>query len=101
MSSTRATLWRMTVWKYCSLDMEGEFVHSRCAISNAQFLVSTRHFSVLMHPLVRPSFSMKLEQELQLLFGQNLRAAGGDGTLSFEKYSKSVLQRTGRRALVF
>jgi hypothetical protein len=43
---------------------------------------------------------MNLERELKLLFGKNLRAEGGDGTLSLDSYLKSVTERTGRRALV-
>mmetsp|Transcript_27723 Transcript_27723/g.38200 ORF Transcript_27723/g.38200 Transcript_27723/m.38200 type:complete len:233 (+) Transcript_27723:110-808(+) len=41
-----------------------------------------------------------LEKELKLLFGQKLRAEGGDGTLSLEAYLQSCTARTGRRALV-
>jgi hypothetical protein len=42
-----------------------------------------------------------LEREMKLLFGSKLRAEGGDGTLNLEQYLQSVLNRIGRRALVF
>lgn len=44
--------------------------------------------------------SSKLENEMQLLFGSNLRSAGGNGTLDISAYLSSCLRRTGRRALV-
>jgi Ca2+-binding EF-hand superfamily protein len=44
---------------------------------------------------------VNLEKEMKLLFGKKLRAEGGDGTLNLEEYFSSVLERTGRRALVF
>lgn len=42
-----------------------------------------------------------LEKELKFLFGDQLRAAGGDGTLSLANYLETVLVRTGQRAIVF
>jgi Ca2+-binding EF-hand superfamily protein len=42
----------------------------------------------------------KLEKELKTIFGNNLRAAGGDGTLSLEHYLSACLLKSGRRALV-
>lgn len=42
-----------------------------------------------------------LEREMKLLFGSKLRAEGGDGTLNLESYLESVLNRIGRRALLF
>jgi len=42
-----------------------------------------------------------LEREMRLLFGSKLRAEGGDGTLNLEAYISAVLNRIGRRALVF
>lgn len=42
-----------------------------------------------------------LEKELRSLFGDKLRALGGDGTLSLEGYLLACLAKTGRRALLF
>jgi hypothetical protein len=42
----------------------------------------------------------RLEGEMQFLFGQNLRALGGDGTLDLTRYLSSWTARCGRRALV-
>jgi hypothetical protein len=42
----------------------------------------------------------RLEKELLLLFGKNLRSAGGKGILNMDEYLASVLARTGRRAIV-
>mmetsp|Transcript_1419 Transcript_1419/g.2269 ORF Transcript_1419/g.2269 Transcript_1419/m.2269 type:complete len:260 (+) Transcript_1419:136-915(+) len=44
--------------------------------------------------------SSKLEKELQFLFGNQLRAAGGTGTLSLSEYLAATMGRTGRRAVV-
>lgn len=41
-----------------------------------------------------------LEKEMKLLFGEKLKASGGDGTLRFDEYLSTILQQTGRRALV-
>ena len=45
--------------------------------------------------------SQQLEKELNDLFGQKLRAAGGDGTLSLQGYLNVVTAKTGQRAIVF
>lgn len=42
-----------------------------------------------------------LESEMKMLFGNRLRAEGGDGTLNLPAYLDAVLGRIGRRALVF
>jgi Ca2+-binding EF-hand superfamily protein len=42
----------------------------------------------------------RLEQEIKSVFGKNLRASGGTGTLNLESYLNSCLRKTGRRALV-
>ena len=42
-----------------------------------------------------------LERELRSLFGNKLRALGGDGTLGLEGYLLACLAKTGRRALLF
>lgn len=44
--------------------------------------------------------SGNLEKEMSLLFGNKLRAEGGDGSLNLTGYLESRLARTGRRALV-
>jgi len=41
-----------------------------------------------------------LEREMKLLFGNRLRAEGGDGTLNLEAFLDSVFKRIGKRALV-
>jgi len=41
-----------------------------------------------------------LEKEMTILFGNKLRAEGGDGSLNLTQYLESRLTRTGRRALV-
>lgn len=43
--------------------------------------------------------SSRLEKELQFLFGDQLRAAGGNGTLTLSEYLSATLGRTGRRAI--
>lgn len=43
--------------------------------------------------------SGKLEIELQFLFGNQLRAAGGNGTLTLSEFLAATLGRTGRRAV--
>jgi hypothetical protein len=45
--------------------------------------------------------SAALEKELKFLFGDKLRAAGGDGTLSLGAYLETVTTRTGARSIVF
>ena len=45
-------------------------------------------------------FSSKLEKELQFLFKDQLRAAGGTGTLSLSEYLSATMSRTGRRAVL-
>lgn len=42
----------------------------------------------------------RLEQELKAIYGNNLRAQGGRGTLLLEEYLAACLRKTGRRALV-
>jgi len=44
--------------------------------------------------------SGKLEKELEFLFGDQLRAAGGNGTLTLSEFLSATLGRTGRRAVV-
>lgn len=44
--------------------------------------------------------SGKLERELQFLFGEQLRVAGGNGTLTLSEFLSATLGRTGRRAVV-
>ena len=41
----------------------------------------------------------RLEQEIKSIFGNNLRALGGTGTLTLEVYLGACLRKTGRRAL--
>jgi Ca2+-binding EF-hand superfamily protein len=43
----------------------------------------------------------RLEQEIAAIFGNQLRALGGPGTLTLEAYLGACLRKTGRRALVF
>lgn len=45
-------------------------------------------------------YSSKLEKELQFLFKDQLRAAGGTGTLSLSEYLAATMSRTGRRAVL-
>jgi hypothetical protein len=45
-------------------------------------------------------YSGKLEKELQFLFGEQLRAAGGNGTLTLSEFLSATLGRTGKRAVV-
>lgn len=42
----------------------------------------------------------RLESEIGSIFGNNLRALGGSGTLTLEQYLSACLRKTGRRALV-
>eukprot|EP01041_Mallomonas_annulata_P005314 gene5314-10625_t len=44
--------------------------------------------------------SSRLEKELQIIFGTQLRAAGGNGSLTLSGYLASTVVRKGRRALV-
>lgn len=82
-------LLKMIVWKYYLLDMAGKF------------LLIHQHYH---YPLVTPDphdiSSSKLENELQFLFKDQLRAAGGTGTLSLSEYLATTMSRTGRRAVL-
>lgn len=43
----------------------------------------------------------RLEEELSSIFGDNLRARGGTGTITLSQYLGACLAKTGRRALLF
>lgn len=45
--------------------------------------------------------SSKLERELESIFGDRLRARGGDGTLNFSGYLQSMERKLGKRAQLF
>ena len=42
-----------------------------------------------------------LENEMQLLFGQNSKHSGGKGTLTMKEYFEFSTERFGKRALLF
>ena len=43
----------------------------------------------------------RLEEELQSIYGDNLRARGGTGTITLAQYFAACLAKTGRRSLLF
>ena len=60
-----------------------------------------RHTLLIYIYIYAYNYSAQLEKELKFLFGDNLRAAGGDGTLSLTVYLDTVAAKTGQRAILF